>query len=109
MSSKACGEPSLLLSTSILHALRMAVQAARSELACLTCAPQRVLPSAPAASAASLGREAQHARGRFSLLLDALNGVASGGAPCATIGNGNDAAGRVRRKSRADRCLAMCC
>lgn len=32
MSSKASGEPSLLLSVSILHAMRMALVAARAEL-----------------------------------------------------------------------------
>jgi hypothetical protein len=32
MSSKACGEPSLLLSVSVLHAMRMAVKAGRAEI-----------------------------------------------------------------------------
>ncbi len=40
MGSKASGEPSLLLSVSILHALRAAVKAARQEVMLLACSGQ---------------------------------------------------------------------
>jgi len=46
MGSKASGEPSLLLSVSILHAMRSAVQAARAELAAAKApAPPKALPA----------------------------------------------------------------
>lgn len=47
MGSKASGEPSLLLSVSILHAMRGAVQAARAELAAAKApVPPKALPAA---------------------------------------------------------------
>ena len=51
MGSKASGEPALLLSVSILHAMRAAVEAARAELAAKPAgSPSRIItPGACAA------------------------------------------------------------
>ena len=48
MGSKACGEPSLLLAVSVLHAFRMAANAARSDLARCNAVLSPVLAAAPA-------------------------------------------------------------
>jgi hypothetical protein len=95
MSSKACGEPSLLLSTSVLHAMRMAVHAARSELAALTGGALRKPPSGLASTGALPGEASQQPPSRFGLLLNALNGVTLG-APLPAASSAADAAAKAR-------------
>ena len=67
MSSKACGEPSLLLSVSVLHACRNAAAAAHSQLTQLTSgtlSPVSTLTSPLALTAASEDSGESDADGR---------------------------------------------